>query len=95
MSASKKDKIIDYLSLPVFVILGASEDRSKFGNKVLRYMADHNKECIPISKKSLQIEGINTVDSLTSAASIISQKYPKLSLSRVGMNIITPPGTLL
>lgn len=45
-------------------VIGASRDRSKFGNKAVRAYRDHDYEVIPVHRTERQIEGINTVQSI-------------------------------
>lgn len=55
----KSEKLTNYFNLKAFYIVGASDDRSKFGNKVLRCMVAHNKKCVPLSKRISSIEGMH------------------------------------
>ena len=87
----KSEKLMKYFDLPVFLIVGASEDRSKFGNKVLRCMISHKRQCIPLNKRLSEIEGIPTIHSMASLAQQLSMLYPATPISMVGMNLITPP----
>lgn len=75
-----------------FLVVGASQDRSKFGNKVLRCYLQNNKKAIPINKKSKEIEGIECIPSLTDYVSSLSSAPLPFSLEDVGVSIITPPG---
>ena len=47
------------------VVVGASKEKNKFGNKVLRCYIDHSYSVIPIHKKDKVIENLQTVESLT------------------------------
>lgn len=47
-----------FFSLPWKVVVGASSDRSKFGNKVLRCYQSHGHNVVPINKRQSVIEGI-------------------------------------
>jgi CoA binding domain len=38
-----------FISSPKFAVLGASIDRSKYGNKVLRFYQQHELEVIPVN----------------------------------------------
>ena len=91
----KSEKLMKYFDLPVFLVVGASEDRSKFGNKVLRCMISHKRQCIPLNKRLSEIEGIPTIDSMASLAQQLSMLYPATPISMVGMNLITPPAVTL
>ena len=65
-------------------MVGASDDRSKFGNKVFRCYQEHGYSVTPINKKSTEIEGIPCVPTLTELSKILSNE--------IGVSIITPPG---
>lgn len=91
----KSEKLMKYFDLPVFLVVGASEDRSKFGNKVLRCMVSHKKQCIPLNKRLPEIEGIPTIDSIANLAQQLSVLYTTVPMSMVGMNLITPPAVTL
>jgi uncharacterized protein len=72
-------------------VVGASEDRKKFGNKVLRSYIGKNMACVPINKKSKEIEGLPTIESLTS----LRGRLPfggAITMTDVGVSLITPPG---
>ena len=58
----KSDRLRSYFEdLELFVLVGASDDRSKLGNKVLRCMLTHKKSCIVLSKSLPEVEGAPTV----------------------------------
>jgi uncharacterized protein len=91
----KTEKLMKYFDLPLFLVIGASEDRSKFGTKVLRCMVSHKKQCIPFNKRLPEIEGIQTVDSIPTFVELVKTSYPSVPISMVGMNLITPPAVTL
>lgn len=76
-----------FFDLPTFAVVGASADRDKFGNKVLRCYKQHGKNAIPISKRQTTIENLPCKESLTALATELGG-----DMSRVGVSIITPPG---
>lgn len=84
-----------YFDLPIFLVIGASEDRSKFGTKVLRCMVSHKKQCIPFNKRLPEIEGLQTVDSIPTFVKLLTTSFPSVPISMVGMNLITPPAVTL
>ena len=69
-----------FLSAPSFGVAGASKNRDKFGNKILRCYLQHRMIAVPINPKEKEIEGI------TCAASIEDLPDDVKSLS-----IVTPP----
>lgn len=86
-----------FLKLPLFAVVGASNDRSKFGNKVLRAYQEHSFKAIPISKKQDVIEGVASLDSLTTLANkVTGEKDFQTSVgvnttALIGVSIVTPP----
>ena len=73
-------KIETFLSANAFGVAGASSNRAKYGNKVLRCYLQNNKTAIPINPRASSIEGVET------AASVEDLPDGVDSLS-----IITPP----
>ena len=70
--------------------MGASTDRNKFGNKVLRCYLQNNHNCTPINKKQLEIEGIKCQNTLTEwYNSLVSENK---NVENLGISIVTPPG---
>jgi len=47
-----------------FAVVGASTDKSKFGNKVFMWYLDHSKPATPIHPKEPSIEGVPALKSL-------------------------------
>ncbi|KAJ3114460.1 hypothetical protein HDU96_002080 [Phlyctochytrium bullatum] len=68
-----------------FAVVGASTDPTKFGNKVLKWYLEHKLDVIPINPKSPEIEGLQTITSLSGLA-----EPQKTSIS-----VITPPAVTL
>ena len=69
-----------FLSGGPFAVVGASTNREKYGNKVLRVYLQNNRSVYPINPRAEEIEGLKA--------------YPDLaSLPEVphGVSIITPP----
>ena len=48
-----------------FLVVGASTDRSKFGNRILRCYVEHGRAAVPVSAKSSEIEGLSCVQSVS------------------------------
>ena len=72
--------IADYLFAGPYAVVGASTDRAKYGNRVLRAYLQKEFEVFPINPKAAAIEGLKTYPDLKS--------LPK----RVrGISVITPP----
>ena len=77
---SISDQIDQFLNGSLFAVVGASNDRSKYGNRVLRYYQRIGLEVIPINPKANVIEGLSAVDRLSS-----------LDHLPHAISIITPP----
>ncbi len=72
--------IQEFFDSDAFAVVGASADRQKYGNKVLRVYLQNNKKVIPINPNDKVIEGVD-------ALSDISQLPPDVA----SISIITPP----
>ncbi len=69
-----------FLLSPVFAVIGASTNRDKYGNKVLRCYQQNDRPVIPVNPKEKQIEGINCVASVADLPTEIES-----------ISVITPP----
>lgn len=69
-----------FLASPAFGVVGASSNRSKYGNKVLRVYLQHHKKVYPINPIETIIEGVTCLESV--------KELPKEVMS---ISIITPP----
>jgi predicted CoA-binding protein len=77
---SSQDKIKTFLAGKRFAVVGASQDRSKYGNKVLRVYQQNNLDVVPINPSVTEIEGLTAYRDLASVPGDID-----------GVSIITPP----
>lgn len=75
-----KSKIETFLTSPAFGVIGASSNRDKFGNKVLRMYIAHHKEVFPVNPNEKEIEGIPCVADVDSLPPEVES-----------ISIITPP----
>eukprot|EP00123_Amoebidium_parasiticum_P020723 comp5537_c0_seq1/m.1463 comp5537_c0_seq1/g.1463 ORF comp5537_c0_seq1/g.1463 comp5537_c0_seq1/m.1463 type:complete len:138 (-) comp5537_c0_seq1:699-1112(-) len=57
--------VAEFLAQKAFAVVGASADRSKYGNMVLRNYVKHNKEVVAVNPKGQPIEGIRCVRHLS------------------------------
>lgn len=69
-----------FLDSPAFAVFGASTNRDKYGNKVLRCYMQHHKKVYPVNPRAECIEGVTT---LASAAQLPADVH--------SISIITPP----
>lgn len=80
MSTTVQQRIQAFLEAGPFAVVGASADRDKYGNKVLRCYQQHGKEVYPINPKAPEVEGLKAYPSLAA----LPVKVPAIS-------VITPP----
>lgn len=73
-------KIDKFLAAPSFAVCGASSNRRKYGNKVLRCYLQNNRKAIPINPNEGEVEGLITYPSLKHLPEPIE-----------AVSIITPP----
>ncbi len=73
-------EIQEFLEAKAFGVVGASSDRSKFGNRVLRCYQEHGKRAIPVNPKEKEIEGTACVVSVAELPDDVTS-----------ISIITPP----
>jgi predicted CoA-binding protein len=77
---TEQEQIKQFLAGKRFAVVGASKDRAKYGNKVLRAYLQNNRDAIPVNPGADQIEGLTAYRDLASVPSDVD-----------GVSIITPP----
>src|SRR6266581_3693150 len=77
---SKQEQINQFLSAEAFGVVGASSNRQKFGNRVLRCYLQNGKRAIPVNPNEAEIEGIPCVATISD-----------LPANVVSISMITPP----
>lgn len=80
MADRMQQKVDAFLAAGPFAVVGASVDRSKYGNKVLRCYQQHGKEVYPINARADEVEGLKAHPSLAS-----------LPVRARAISVITPP----
>jgi len=74
-------ELIDgFLKSKAFGVVGASSNRGKYGNKVLRCYLSHSLRAIPVNPKEISIEGIPCVSSVSDLPEEVKS-----------ISVITPP----
>lgn len=58
------DKVESFLAVGSFVVVGASTNRDKYGNKVLRCYAQHDHPVVGVNPRADEIEGLPCYASL-------------------------------
>ena len=77
---STKEQIRQFLTSTVIGVVGASADRSKFGNKVLRCYQRNGRQVIPVNPAQPEIEGLKSVPSVAELPAEVNS-----------ISVITPP----
>ena len=80
MVTSVTARIQAFLAADSFAVVGASVDRSKYGNKVLRCYQQHGRTVHPINPRADTVEGLKAYPSLAA----LPTPVPAIS-------VITPP----
>jgi len=79
-----RDAIQTFLEGNVFAVVGASADRQKYGNKVLRCFQQNDREVHPVNPRGGVIEGRTAYSDLASIPDKVD-----------GVSFITPPHVTL
>lgn len=98
-----QEQIKQFLASPAFGVVGASTNRQKFGNKVLRCYLQNGHKAIPVNPNEPQIEGVAcvaTINGLPADVESISMITPPavtaqlvpLALAKGIKNIWMQPG---
>jgi predicted CoA-binding protein len=76
----QSSRMEEFLAGSVYAVVGASNDRWKYGNKVLRCYVQNGKRAIPVNPRATVVEGLPAVPDLASLPEPVH-----------GVSIITPP----
>jgi len=74
------DAVASFLEQPTFAVVGASDNRAKYGNKVLRCYLQHERAAVAVHPRLTEVEGVPAFADLSS--------IPTLPAA---VSIITPP----
>ncbi|MDA0948690.1 MAG: CoA-binding protein [Planctomycetota bacterium] len=69
-----------FLACSTFAVVGASDDRAKYGNKVLRCYQQAGRDVVPVHPRLTEVEGLTAASSLAAL-----EEVPE------AVSIITPP----
>jgi predicted CoA-binding protein len=75
-----KEQMEEFFQSAEYGVVGASSDREKYGNKVLRVYLQQGKRVIPVNPKEHVIEGVACVAS-------VSELPPQVK----SISVVTPP----
>lgn len=73
-------QIQEFLASPAFGVVGASSNRDKYGNKVLRCYLQKGHRAVPVHPTETQVEGVPSVASVTQLPDEVAS-----------ISVITPP----
>lgn len=79
-------RIERFLAADRFAVVGASADRSKYGNKVLRCYQLNGRSAVPVNPRETEVEGVAcvaTVNDLPAAVTSISVITPPAVTEKV------------
>jgi uncharacterized protein len=71
----------------VVAVIGASSDRSKFGNKAVRAFAHHGDTVVPINPREPEVEGLKTYASVLDVPGPVDMATFYVS-PRVGLGLL-------
>lgn len=74
-----------------FAVLGANNDRTRWGNKVLRWYMERNFPVTPVHPRETRVEGLVAVHELRSVLDQAASPHE----ARTSVSIITPPSVTL
>jgi len=74
------ERIVAFLAAPAFAVAGASKNRDKYGNKVLRCFLQNGRTVIPVNPVEAEIEGVPCIKSVSDLPATVQS-----------LSIITPP----
>lgn len=77
---AKKEQVEKFLTSAVIGVVGASNKRDKFGNKVLRCYLENGYRAIPVHPAQKEIEGLDCVASVADLPDEVKS-----------ISVITPP----
>ncbi len=77
---SLQEQIDEFLAGSPHAVVGASRDRTKYGNKVLRAYQQFNRPVFPVNPSADEVEGLTAYGDLASLPETVH-----------GISVITPP----
>mmetsp|Transcript_420 Transcript_420/g.523 ORF Transcript_420/g.523 Transcript_420/m.523 type:complete len:141 (+) Transcript_420:171-593(+) len=82
--SSSSNLIKTFLSSESFAVVGASSNRSKYGNKCLRKYMEKGLKVVPVHPKEETVEGLK-----------VQQLQDLENPEKIGVSVITPPAVTL
>lgn len=98
-----QEQIQQFLAVPAFGVVGASTNRDKYGNKVLRCYLQSGRKAIPVNPNEAEIEGAVCVTAITDLPDdvqsismitppVVTAKLVPLAIEKGIKNIWMQPG---
>lgn len=75
-----KERVADFLAGSTFAVVGASRERQKYGNKVLRCFGQHGRTAYPVNPNVDEVEGLEAYPDLAGLPGPVH-----------GVSVIVPP----
>lgn len=75
-----QNQVAEFLDGSPHAVVGASQNRDKYGNKVLRAYLQNDRDVVPINPKEEEIEGLPVCKSLSDCPEGLH-----------GISVVTPP----
>ena len=76
----EREQIDAFLAGDTFAVVGASRDRAKYGNKVLRAYLQNGRAVVAVNPNAAEVEGVRSYPDLSSLPDGVH-----------GVSVITPP----
>lgn len=90
-AVAEQEALKRFFQATQYAVVGASADRSKFGNKVFRWYQGYNLPVTPVHPKSSSIEGVPAVKELGEVMDYAANPVE----ARTSVSVITPPAITL
>ena len=87
MAHTVQQTITAFLDAGPFAVVGASVDRSKYGNKVLRCYQQHGREVYPINARATEVEGLKAYPSLAALPEAVQKVLRSISRSPISRSL--------
>ena len=75
-----KDRFQQFFESPAFAVIGASANREKYGNKVLRCYLQHKKKVYPVNPSEKEVEGLACISDISTLPAEVKS-----------ISVVTPP----
>ncbi|KAJ9110389.1 hypothetical protein QFC20_002986 [Naganishia adeliensis] len=77
-----------FLRAPKFAVVGASTDRSKWGNKVLRWYQERSLPVTPVNPTAAEVEGLKAVRDATEVPDLAKTSISVIVNPAIGLSMM-------